>query len=237
MASSEGLHAEGIERQEMPKTRLELPEASRRLSPVKEGRLYERVYRSIIDAIYGGRFRPGEPLRELQLAAELQVSQATVREALLRLERAGLVVRTPHKGTHVTNLSPQQLCERLELRCLLEGVAAVEASKHMTGEDFVELRRLERSFAQALGAGAFYEVCQADFQFHRLIWQRSHNETLRQILELLSAPTFAFMSVLHTRRSTKELVVPHKAITRALRRGDPDVIKATIESHIRRKCQ
>ena len=63
--------------------------------------------------------RPGDPLRELHLARELGVSQATVREGLVQLERLGLVVRTPNIGTHVTKLSRQEIEERVELRKLL----------------------------------------------------------------------------------------------------------------------
>ena len=58
-----------------------------------------------LEAIIAGHFLPGDPLRELDLARDLRVGRATVREALMRLESTGLVVRVPNKETRVTRLS------------------------------------------------------------------------------------------------------------------------------------
>ncbi|NWG14339.1 MAG: GntR family transcriptional regulator [Acidobacteria bacterium] len=206
----------------------------RRLSPVKEGPLNERVYQVIREGIYSGRFKPGEMIRELRLAAELQVSQATVREALLRLERASLVSRIPNKGTQVTILSEKQFRERMELRCLLEGIAAVEAAKRMTEEDFQELKRLERAFSQAWSRKAYFDLSQAEFQFHHLIWERSQNESLCQVLDFLVTPMFAFMSVVRSLNPGGSPGMPHAAITDALREGGEGKIKEAIANHIRR---
>jgi DNA-binding GntR family transcriptional regulator len=74
----------------------------------------------------------------------LGVSQVTVREALVELEHFGLVVRTPNIGSHVTRHSSREIRERVAIRVLLEGEAAVEASQRMSKEDLAELeKRLE----------------------------------------------------------------------------------------------
>ncbi len=205
-----------------------------RLSPVKEGPLNERVYQVIREGIYSGRFKPGEMIRELHLAAELKVSQATVREALLRLERASLVCRIPNKGTQVTILSEKQFRERMELRRLLEGIAAVEAAKRMTAEDFQQLKRLERAFARAWSRKAYFDLAQAEFQFHHLIWERSQNESLCQILDFLVTPMFAFMSVVRSLNPGGSPGMPHAAITDALREGNEERIKEAVANHIMR---
>ena len=71
---------------------------------VKSQSLRECVEDRIRAAIFSGKLRPGDALREMHLARELQVSQATVREALLHLQHAGLVTRTPNAGTIVTHM-------------------------------------------------------------------------------------------------------------------------------------
>src|SRR5690349_5082833 len=93
------------------------------------------------EAIYEGRHSPGAPLRELTLARALHVSQATVREALRRLEHEGLVTRRENLGALVTRLTPKDIRERLTLRAMLEVVAARAAAERMSAENLEELER------------------------------------------------------------------------------------------------
>src|SRR5580658_7511553 len=111
-----------------------------KLARVRVSTLKASVVQSIRDAIFSGRFGPGDALRELHLGGELGVSQPTVREALFELERQGLVIRTPNVGTVVTNLSIDELRDQIEVRIMLEKVAAVKACRLMTAD---ELRTLE----------------------------------------------------------------------------------------------
>ena len=66
--------------------------------------LRDDVYRRLRDAIVDGTFAPGEQLRDGELAAWLGVSRTPVREALLRLAEAGLVVAQPGRSTTVSPL-------------------------------------------------------------------------------------------------------------------------------------
>jgi DNA-binding GntR family transcriptional regulator len=207
------------------------------LAPTKSGRLHERVYDAIKNAIYSGHFAPGEALRELQLAAELQVSQATIREALLRLERTGLVVRTHNKGTRVVRLSRKQQRDRVELRALLEGMAAVKAANNMNSAAFAELRQLELEIERAQHANALFDASQADLHYHRFIWGHSNNEALCQILEMLSAPMIAYVSLERARDVSQWAGMPHESITAALRKKEPDAIRRALESHIEKSFE
>ena len=103
------------------------------LSSLKRPPLRSAVLDSIRAAIFAGRFRPGDPLKEIVIARDLGVSQATVREALLQLEHVGLVQRVPNIGSTVTRLSVAELCERVQLRVVLEAIAAVERAQHEAG--------------------------------------------------------------------------------------------------------
>jgi DNA-binding GntR family transcriptional regulator len=83
----------------------------------------DQVIDRIRDAIVDGRIPLGEPLRERQLAEELDISRAPIREALLTLEKEGLVVTTPHKGTFVASYSDEDVIEIYTLRAALEELA------------------------------------------------------------------------------------------------------------------
>ncbi|QII85363.1 GntR family transcriptional regulator [Bordetella hinzii] len=78
------------------------------------------VYQKVRDAILNGVFRPGQMLRQDEVANRLGVSRSPLREALPRLEVDGIVVLHPRRGYAVASLDPEQITEVFDLRCLLE---------------------------------------------------------------------------------------------------------------------
>jgi DNA-binding GntR family transcriptional regulator len=178
-------------------------------------------------AIFEGRYQPGTNLRELTLARELSVSQATVREALQRLEYSGLVTRRPNLGSTVTRLSPKDIRERVDLRAVLEVKAAEEAASRMGDEEFAELERRLAALEAAVEANRYHESAQADLEFHRYVWQCSGSETLCRHLELLVIPLFAFVSILRSQGLERlvNVVEAHRPLMAALRSGDPEEIR------------
>ncbi len=186
--------------------------------------------------IFAGIVTPGEALRELHLAKEFDVSQATVREALLQLEQSGLAVRSANRKTTVTKLTPADARDRLEIRSHLEPIAAVKASSHLSDEDFEYLERLASEISKDYKTPNynFYETSQLDFQFHRFIWQKSGNAALCTTLEQVVLPLFAFIGLLRQvgveDRRTGD---PHKPIIDAMRVGDADRITAVVLEHFK----
>ena len=185
----------------------------------------------IREAIFQGRFGPGAALRELTLARELNVSQATIRDALQRLEHAGLVTRKPNVGTTVTRLTPKDVRERVALRAMLEVTAAEAAATRMTDVDFAELERRLAILGQAIVDDSYYEAAQADLEFHRYVWQCSGNETLCRLLELVAVPLFAFISILRSQGLQKltAVVEAHSPLIEALRTRDLHQIRPAFQ--------
>ena len=203
------------------------------LQPVRSATVKASAVNAIRGAIFSGRFAPGDPLRELHLASELNVSQPTVREALLEIEKQGLVVRTPNIGTTVTNLGSDEIREQIELRLLLEKVAAVKASERMTPDDFRELERRLMALTTAVSTNAYHESAQADLAFHRQIWECSGNRALARALEQVAVPLFAFVSLMRSAGSQDLIRVmsSHAAIVEALRQRDTSRIEEVIGQH------
>src|SRR5258708_2814464 len=174
-------------------------------------------------AIFQGHLPPGTPLRELTLARAWKVSQATVRDALQRLEHAGLVTRKPNMGATVTRLSPSDVRERVGLRALLERAAAEAAAARMTESNFVELERRLAVLGEAIASDRYYEAAQADLDFHRYVWQCSGNEMLCRILGLVTVPLFAFISMMRSQglQRLTTVVEAHEPLIAALRSRDP----------------
>lgn len=195
-------------------------------SPTSATRV-EAVATQLRQAIFEGKYPPGSSLRELPLAHELSVSQATVREALQRLQYAGLVIRRPNMGSTVTRLSVKEVRERVELRAALEVKAALEAARRMTEPEFEELEARLTGLDAAVESNRYYESAQADLHFHRYIWQCSGNDTLCRHLELLVVPLFAFMSILRSQGLEKltNVVEGHRPLVTSLRSGDESRIR------------
>jgi DNA-binding GntR family transcriptional regulator len=181
--------------------------------------------------IFEGRFPPGSPLRELALARELSVSQATVREALQQLERSGLVTRKPNVGSTVTRLSPKDVRERVTLRATLEVIAARDAASRMGENEFEELHRRLQVLEAAVQSNSYYDAAQADLEFHRYIWKCSGNETLARVLDFITLPLLAFISIVRSQglQNLAAVVHAHEPLIRALRSADAEKIKTTFE--------
>ena len=203
------------------------------LQPVKHGSLKEQVRDKIREAIFRSQYEPGDALREAHLANELQVSQSTVREALVELEHVGLVVRVPNKGTTVTKFTREEMLERLDIRVRLEEMAWLEAAVHMKPEHFERLRRHLKIFTEAIEKNNHFESAQADLQFHRYLWRQCGNDTLCRMLNQLTVPLFAFISIKRKsgQQNLKEVVPSHEDVVQSIQTNDPEKIKAALRRH------
>src|SRR5580658_6081062 len=96
----------------------------------------DSVVKAIQSAIFNGELKLGQRIMEEDLAETFQISRATVREALRRLEQVGLVQIKPRRGTFVTRLTLAEIERTCRLRAALEGLAARYASERLTKNDW-----------------------------------------------------------------------------------------------------
>src|SRR5271169_2940711 len=82
----------------------------------------KRVEAHLRKAIHAGKLRPRQRIIEEDLAKELQVSRGPVREALLRLERDGLVVTTSRRGTFIRDIAAAEIGVIFRMRAKLEAL-------------------------------------------------------------------------------------------------------------------
>src|SRR5262249_59308658 len=90
----------------------------------------EFVFAALRDAIWDGRFAPGERIPEEEIARSLGVSRTPVREALRRLQERGMLSIGAGRSLVVAELSQQQVLELYAMREILEGSAARFAAQH-----------------------------------------------------------------------------------------------------------
>ena len=174
----------------------------------------------------------------MRVARSMQVSQATVREALVQLQQTGLVVREPNRRTTVSAFSREEIRDRLAMRIALEELAAIEASSRLSPDDVQELERRAAIIDRKIDSSESVEHINADMDFHHYIWERCGNAILLKTLENTTAPLFAFMSVL-TRAGLVDLqsLKPHQRIVDAVVSRDPDRIRQEVRIHMETSYQ
>ncbi len=96
------------------------------------------VAERLLDSILAGELRPGERLTEIALAEQHQVSRATIREALVQLERQRFVDRVPRYGARVAAISLEDVTELFEIRAALLALAAAKAAVNASDEALQE---------------------------------------------------------------------------------------------------
>jgi DNA-binding GntR family transcriptional regulator len=204
------------------------------LSQIQNITLSERVFESIREGIFSGILKPGDSLREAHIASDLRVSQVPVREALMRLEHVGLVVRTVNKNTIVTKMSSREVRERTTLREILEQKAFIESASRLTAADFEALEEISQEITDTNEKKLYFESAQNDMRFHRYIWECSGNEMLYRTLDNVTVPLFAFISVVRKfgYRDSEDLHKSHTELLAAMKDGDVEYIKSAISSHV-----
>lgn len=95
----------------------------------------ERIYGIVKEFAIDFRFRPGEKINEVELAAQLGVSRTPVRAALNRLESDGFVASVPNKGFYARELTPDAVRDLYELRAAIEKAAFVLACQRASDHE------------------------------------------------------------------------------------------------------
>jgi DNA-binding GntR family transcriptional regulator len=155
----------------------------------------ESVGDAIRQALYDGRFEPGESLSEAGLAAEMCISRGPVREALLLLAQEGLVVHSPNRGFSIVQITAKDMQEIQQVRMPLEAIALDMAKSHLTVADFATLEDLKVRMVSGYLDQNVRLCAQLDMAFHSLIWERAGNSRLSGTLATLLAPFFAYGSL------------------------------------------
>ena len=133
---------------------------------VRRSLLRDDVFGRLRDAIVDGTFAPGEQLRDLELATWLGVSRTPVREALLRLAEAGLVVARPGRSTVVTPLDLRAVRDARDVVAAMHEVAVRAAVDRLTERDLAAMRDANERFEDALRRGDVDAAIRADDELH-----------------------------------------------------------------------
>ncbi|GAA3979862.1 GntR family transcriptional regulator [Actinomadura viridis] len=145
--------------------------------------LRENAYQAIRDAIVDGTLAPGERLSDGELSEWLGVSRTPVREALARLEQAGLVRTRPGRYTIVSPLDVRAVRAAQSVTAAMHELAVREALPNLTGAELDAMRQANARFADALRRDDVDAAIAADDDFHGVPVTASANDAVRTVLE------------------------------------------------------
>lgn len=143
------------------------------------------VYQSLRKWIVSGELKPGEKLKDKELAAHLGVSRTPVRESLRRLEDEGLVETSPNRWTRVALVSREDAENIYPIIQQLELLALSQAFPHLTDSHVESMRNLNNQLSDALEDNDAEEAADIDARFHQVLIDTADNTELSSILEHL----------------------------------------------------
>lgn len=185
----------------------------------------------LLQLVTEGVYRPGDRLREVEIAERLGLSRTPVREALRRLEADGVVVHAPRVGAVIRSLDHAEVVELYEMRLVLERTAAEMAAKHASEAECDEMEALNTALASAENDPA--KAAAINQQFHRCLSLSGRN---RFLLDAASALNNALLllgpTTLADRDRINTVVAQHAAIIDAIRQGDIEAAGAAAEAHL-----
>ena len=220
------------------------------MDPLRTPKLADALADRLEQLILEGALRPGEKLApERELAAKLDVSRPSLREALDKLQGRGLI-ETNKAGNFVSRFlapmtdpltslfqsSDQALEDYLEYRCLIEGEAARLAASRATDVERDAISRCLAKLRAAHECGDLAAEAETDAELHMLIYEAAHNLVLlhimRALYEMLRSDAFYNRRELYAKSGSRDLLLDqHFAIAEAILARDPEAAAAT--AHIK----
>lgn len=156
--------------------------------------LAEQIAASLRDAILRGGLVPGAHLVETRIAEQMATSRGPVRDALLLLERDGLVVKLPNRGARVLDFSERSLREAATLRAALEEFAISLLVSRIGAEELAHLEAIVARLEAAARRRSVREFNELDFRFHDAILIASGHQTLHEVWRGMQRRVRAFLA-------------------------------------------
>lgn len=153
------------------------------LRPRRRTNLADEVATHIRSAILSGRLRSGERIDQDAIAEELGVSRLPVREALISLDREGLVHTIPRKGSYVARIDRDDIADHYQIFGQVAGLAAARAVARLDEEGLAQLVSLHDRMSEVENLD---EQQALNHEFHRMINMAADSPRMTSVLALLS---------------------------------------------------
>ena len=182
----------------------------------------------IVECLHG----PGADLNSVELSKRYSTSRTPVREALLLLEKEGLVTIPPRRRPRVTRYSAKDVREIYRTRCALLEFIAADVARHATDDDIDVLSGIGDEMRRAYVAEDTNGYVWANVGFHDLNTNLSRNRTVKRIIDSLLLRTLPLRRLSLSRPEwIGQSLQDHLHLIRAYRNRDPNLAAALLRSN------
>jgi DNA-binding GntR family transcriptional regulator len=194
--------------------------------------LYHEAVEELRAAILRGAFRPGERLREQELARLLGLSRGPVREAIRQLEQEGIVAAEPHVGVSVVAFAAEEIRDAFAIREFIEISSAEAMVNCLSVEERSRLFELVELMQRAAAERNHTRVADLDVEFHRLLL-RPASAVAQRVWSSLEGPIRIYLSRSDEifLREVGDVGESHRPILEALVGNDPERLRAALSAH------
>ncbi|TEA03905.1 GntR family transcriptional regulator [Mycobacteroides salmoniphilum] len=182
--------------------------------------LRDDAYKALRKAIVDGTLAPGERLRDDELSRWLGVSRTPIREALARLEQAGLVQTQPGRHTIVSPVDVREARAAQSVAAAMHELAVREAITNISAGDLAAMRHANARFAAALDAHDPDAALAADDEFHAIAVEASANPYIAAVLEQVTPVLRRLERIRFASRDGRHSVALHEQIIARCEAGD-----------------
>ncbi len=164
---------------------------------IEKSRLRDKVYLRLRQEILANVLCPGDLIVSKDIERRLRVSQTSVREALISLERDGLVESVPYKGFRISEFDAKHLRDLYPVRAALEGLAIELITKSGDLSGLSELESITVQMAEAAHKNDRKKLGELDFAFHQRMIVLAGNNILTSAWNTVAAQSFRSLVILN----------------------------------------
>jgi len=201
--------------------------------------LKEDIFDVLHEKIISGKYKPGDWLRQDDIATQLGVSMTPVREGLDLLVSSGLAERVPYRGVRVREMSTQDVVDAYGLRLVLEEVIAQDAARHITPDQVSGLERMIIEMKKHESLKEMSTARRLSREFHASIAEASQNNLLVKVYAVVANafPDWLLYEALFRKPemladSMANTHKEHVAIVNALKKGDGNTAAQKSIEHV-----
>lgn len=195
----------------------------------------EQVSEHIKNCILMGALKPGDPVRECEIANQLGISRGPVREALQKLQQEDLISGEPQKQRFITSLAPIAISDRYTMAGTLEGACIVQSIKSFSTERLKKISDILAEMKQiSLHAKGLCEMSDIDEQFHEALLESCSNRLMVETSRSACVPIskFLYTNLWNKLYAPKEFYERHKLVFDIVKDGDiPSIQNALLEHY------
>ncbi|MTJ91511.1 MAG: GntR family transcriptional regulator [Desulfovibrio sp.] len=191
----------------------------------------KQAYNFLRNAIISNEIAAGSPIREQELTKRLKMSRTPIREAMRELEKDGLLISYPARGTFVLVVTPSDVAEIYDLRILCELWALEQGLPRMHDNEIEIIDRLTNEAEANVDWEKFHL---SDLLLHNLIIEKSYNKRLVSFIQAINGQIERIRRFNAKGKARYDLgIVEHKKILNALFNRNLPAAKKALEEHLR----